>query len=99
MVDPPAGGLLSRTMTYYVYSIYNLERDNIYIGHTSDLVARLKRHNQLLKNKPTSYTSKNSGNWILTYTEEFITRQEAVKREKQLKSFRGREFLRGRINR
>jgi predicted GIY-YIG superfamily endonuclease len=31
--------------------------------------------------------------WILIYKEEFSTRQEALVREKQLKSYRGREFV------
>lgn len=80
---------------FSVYAIYN--NGKIYIGYTSDLCTRLKRHNGILKNKSTSYTNKNKGIWKLIYKEEFKTRQEAVRREKELKSFRGREFVRSLI--
>ena len=79
---------------FYTYVIYNQFRDKIYIGHTAKLEERLKRHNGILKNKKKSFTSKNSGNWELVYQESFLTRLEAMRREKELKSFRGREFVR-----
>ncbi|MFA6145706.1 MAG: GIY-YIG nuclease family protein [Patescibacteria group bacterium] len=82
---------------FYVYTIYNSIRDKIYIGQTANLDERLKRHNKILKNKSTSFTNKNSGNWKLIYKEEFKTRQEAIKREKELKSFQGRKFIKNLI--
>jgi len=81
---------------FYTYAIKN-QNNKIYIGQTIDLEVRLQRHNGLLKNKNTSFTSKNGGNWELIYKEEFETRSEAMKREKELKSFRGREFIRSLI--
>jgi len=57
-----------------VYAIYNKLRNKIYIGHTSDLDNRLKRHNGLLKSKSKSYTYKNKGEWELVYKETFNTR-------------------------
>ena len=81
-----------------VYVIIN-NCNKKYIGYTSNLENRMKRHNGLLKNKLSSYTSKNkSGEWKLIYKEEFITRKEAMVREKELKSFRGREFIKKLIN-
>ncbi|MFH1187678.1 MAG: GIY-YIG nuclease family protein [bacterium] len=79
---------------FFVYSIYNKEKDKIYTGCTAELEKRIKRHNHLLPNKKTSYTSKNSGFWELVYKEEFETRKQAMKREKELKSSRGRDFIR-----
>ena len=79
---------------FYVYASENKIREKIYIGYTVDLDSRIKRHNGILKNKKKSFTSKNSGLWELVYSEIFKTRQEAMKREKELKSFRGREFIR-----
>ena len=78
---------------FYVYIIKNYTRDKIYIGQTSNLESRLKRHNGLLKNKSKSFTSKNKGLWKLVYSEEYKTRQEAIKREKYLKSGIGREYI------
>jgi len=79
---------------FSVYGIIN----KIYIGQTADIDSRLQRHNGLLKNKGKSYTHKNNKDeWKLIYKEDFNTRQEAMKRERELKSFRGREFIRNLI--
>jgi len=83
---------------FTAYTIYNTALDKIYIGYTSDLENRLKQHNGILKNKTSSFTSKNKGSWVLIYKEIFATRKEALKREKELKSYRGREFVRKLIN-
>jgi putative endonuclease len=76
-----------------VYTLTN-EKNQIYIGYTSDLEKRLERHNGHLPNKKSSFSHKNGSHWTVRYTEEFSTRAEAMRREKELKSFRGREFLR-----
>lgn len=81
---------------FSVYAIKN-QNDKIYIGHTATLSERLMRHNGLLKNKIKSYTSKNKGIWSLVYEEKFCTRGEALQREKELKSSRGRNFIRNMI--
>ncbi len=78
---------------FFVYAIYNYARKKIYIGQTANLEVRLKRHNGILLNNKKSFTAKNSGNWELIYKEEFKTRKEAMVREKQLKSFKGRESI------
>jgi putative endonuclease len=80
---------------YFIYAIKNNINNKIYIGQTSNLKNRIDRHNDLLKNKNTSFTSKNKnlGEWILIYSEEFKTRKEAKIREKQLKSYQGRVFI------
>ena len=96
-VDPSTDGLLSRQLInlnmFYTYVIRN-DKDKIYIGYTSDLEKRLLRHNGLLRNKVTSFTYKNKGLWVIVYQEKFNTRTEAMKREKELKSSRGRNFIR-----
>ena len=80
---------------FYVYVIKNSQNSKIYIGQTINLEKRLKRHNDKLSNKRKSFTHKNkgSGEWILVYKEEFEERKDALKREKELKSFQGRKFL------
>ncbi|MDD4412913.1 MAG: GIY-YIG nuclease family protein [Patescibacteria group bacterium] len=83
---------------FCVYAIYNRELDKIYIGQTVDLDRRLKYHNGELKSKPKSFTYKNKGDWKLIYKEEVSTRKDAMIREKQLKSYQGRVFIRGKIN-
>ena len=76
-----------------VYVIKN-DKDKIYVGHTSDIEKRLLRHNGILKSKKKSFTYKNKGVWEIVYKESSETRAEAMKREKQLKSSRGRNFIR-----
>ena len=77
---------------YCAYAIKS-DKNKIYIGQTSNLEERLKRHNGFLKNKESSYTHKNGEIWKLIHKEEFLTRKEAVAREKSLKSYQGREFI------
>jgi putative endonuclease len=74
----------------YVYAIYNQANKKLYIGQTSNIEQRFIAHNQKRGNH---FTAKFHGEWKLIYSESFITRSEALRREKQLKSFRGREFL------
>ena len=78
---------------FYAYVLKNQQSGKIYIGQTCDLEERLKRHNGILKSRNTSYTSKNKGFWEIAYSEIFETRKEAIKREKELKSYQGREFI------
>ena len=76
---------------YYVYAIHNKNADKIYIGQTKNVQARLTAHNN--KHKARSFTAKFEGEWKLIYRESIATRSEAIKREKSLKSAKGREFL------
>ena len=77
---------------FVVYAIYNPIVNKIYIGQTNDIKARLAAHNN--HTFSLSYTARYPGEWKLFYTDEFSTRVEALRREKQLKSYRGREFVR-----
>ncbi|MBI3442376.1 MAG: GIY-YIG nuclease family protein [Candidatus Sungbacteria bacterium] len=80
-------------MTFYVYAIYN-NKGKVYIGYTVDIEKRLARHNNLSPHKKSSFTYKQGQNWQLVYSEEHSTREEARRREQQLKSSRGRNFIR-----
>jgi putative endonuclease len=76
---------------FTVYALYNKKHKKIYIGQTKDWDNRELLHdNKTFKN---SYTARFDGGWQLIYSEQAGTRQEALKREKQLKSYRGREFI------
>jgi putative endonuclease len=74
---------------YQVYVLYSENYQKIYIGMTSNLEARLKSHNELgTKGWTIKYRL-----WVIIYTEEMKTKQEALVRERQLKSAKGREFI------
>ena len=80
---------------YFVYAIFNSKHKKIYIGQTEDLENRLNFHNKkLFKN---SYTARFDGEWKLIFKEKLLTRKEALYREKQFKSYRGREFIKKHI--
>jgi len=77
-------------MNFQVYVLFSQTHNKIYIGFTSDLPARLASHNHLSKK---GWTVKYRP-WTLIHTEDFETKADAMKREKELKSARGREFIR-----
>jgi len=73
---------------YYVYILYSKKLDKKYIGSTSDLKERIKRHNS----ERSEFTSKGIP-WKLLYYEAFISEKDARIEEKFLKSGKGRERL------
>ncbi len=81
-------------MNYYVYAIYNRQHGKIYIGQTVDLEKRLSEHNNKVYK---GFTSRFNGEWIIIHQEIYESREKALIREKQLKSFRGREYVRKQI--
>jgi len=78
---------------YTVYVLHNLKYDKIYIGFSSDIEKRLIAHNHQ-SNK--GWTKKFQP-WNLIYSEIFEEKDQAMKREKQLKSAQGRNFIRTNI--
>ena len=77
-------------MTFTVYALYSPTFNKIYIGYTSDLKNRIESHNIFSKK---GYTAKYRP-WNLVYSEEHPSKELAMKREKQLKSAKGRLFIR-----
>jgi putative endonuclease len=75
---------------FTVYVLYSNGYDKIYIGFTSNIEQRLLFHNKLGKK---GWTIKFRP-WTLIHTEEFEDKKDAMQREKQLKSSRGRDWIR-----
>jgi putative endonuclease len=75
-------------MKVHVYILYSAVVDRYYVGQTSDLQDRLRRHNQ----GRSKYT-KSGIPWNLVYKEGFETRSQAVQREQELKCSKSREHL------
>lgn len=65
-----------------VYVIQNDVSKELYIGHTSDLKARLVSHNASGKKA----TTRSDGNWHYVYIELFRSIDDAVERERKLKA-------------
>ena len=66
----------------------NEKRNYIYVGHTNDLSRRLNEHNRGKTKSIKPYIP-----FKLIYVEDCENRNEAVKREKYLKSGVGKEYL------
>jgi putative endonuclease len=69
--------------------LYSKTFDKIYVGYTSNLSQRLESHNFYAKK---GWTIKFRP-WELIYSEEFELKSGALKREKELKTAKGREFI------
>ncbi len=76
-------------MEFAVYILYSKKYSKTYVGYTSDLISRFHSHNSLaikgwtLKFRP----------WEVIHVEFFSSKTEAMKREKELKSGKGRDFI------
>ena len=77
---------------YFTYVLYSPGYDRIYIGQTDNPEKRLERHNLGLVKSTKAYRP-----WKLIHYESFPSRSEAVKREKELKSHQGRNFIRNQL--
>jgi putative endonuclease len=74
---------------YTVYALYSEKFNKIYISQTENIERRMFEHNNGLL----SIYSKRYKPWKVVYTEEYPTRAESMKRERQFKSQKGREFI------
>ena len=77
----------------YTYVLKSLKNGKLYIGFTNDINERVKRHNQgqvecTAKRRPLK----------LIYFEWCLNRDDAIEREKSLKSGFGRAYLKRRIS-
>jgi putative endonuclease len=78
---------------FFVYVLYSENFNKIYIGFTSDIDKRLIAHNHS-SNKG---WTKDFKPWKLIHTECLESKRSAMLREKQLKSQKGREYIRAEI--
>ncbi len=74
---------------YYVYFLKNQKNDDLYIGSTENLDDRIALHNAG-RVKSTKFCRP----WQLAGYEEYNSRNEAVRREKFLKTGQQKELLR-----
>ena len=68
---------------FIVYILRN-KKGKHYVGHTNNIDDRIRRHNT---NQVRS--TKNKGPWAIIYTEESHSKQDAYKRELEIKSYKG----------
>ena len=79
---------------FTVYVLYSQRHKRIYIGYTSDIEKRFRAHNELghkgwtVRFRP----------WEIVHREIFENKSDAMRRERELKSARGRELIWQQIN-
>ena len=78
----------NRLSMYFVYVLKSISHSKTYVGFTNDINRRLKEHNS----GKSKFTSKFAP-WEIIYKEEYSSQEDAIKREKYLKSATGRRFL------
>ena len=79
---------------YKVYILYSKNINRYYVGYTSDhLTERLRRHNS----NHSGFTGK-IGDWEIMYTEDYIIKEDATKREKEIKNWKSRIKIEALIN-
>lgn len=80
-------------MPFYAYVIKSVNHDYYYKGHCENLESRLSQHNTGMTASIKAYLP-----FKLVYSEQFETREDAIKREKYFKSAAGRRFLKRILN-
>ena len=73
---------------YYVYIPYSKQIDRYYVGQTEDIEKRIQSHLSGIS-KYTSFAE----DWIEVYSEGFETREEAIKRENEIKRKKSRKYV------
>ncbi|PIR89763.1 excinuclease ABC subunit C [bacterium (Candidatus Gribaldobacteria) CG07_land_8_20_14_0_80_33_18] len=79
-------------MFHYVYILQSKRDNKFYTGYTKNLKLRFEQHQ-----KEIVESTKNRGPFKLIYFEGCLNQQDATRREKYLKTFYGKMFLRKRL--
>jgi putative endonuclease len=77
---------------YYTYVLISKKDGNMYTGYTKDLKLRLEQHN-----KGKVYTTKMRQPLELIYYEACLSQRDATHREKYLKTYLGKMFIKNRL--
>ena len=73
---------------YFVYIIYSSAKNRYYVGSSVDVDKRLVKHNS----NHAGFTGK-IGDWEIKWTEEHPDKSPALKRERQIKSWKSRKMI------
>ncbi len=77
---------------YYMYVLQSLKDMNFYTGFTKDLKQRIEQHK-----KGHVESTKNRRPFKLVYYEACLSKEDAIRREKYLKLYHGKMFLKKRL--
>ena len=77
---------------FYTYVLQSEKDGKFYVGFTKNLELRFEQHNKGLVE-----STKNRTPLQLIYFEACLSQEDATRREKYLKSFHGKMFLKNRL--
>lgn len=77
---------------YYTYVLRSLRDKNFYTGFTNNLNLRFEQHN-----KGRVESTEDRRPFELIYYEACLDQKDAIKREKYLKTYQGKMFLKRRL--
>ena len=77
---------------FFVYILRSEKDNNFYVGFTTDLKKRLLKHNG-----GRVFSTKNRRPLTWVYAEICLNKQDALQRERYLKSGRGKRFIKQRL--
>ncbi|HBM46166.1 MAG: hypothetical protein UT05_C0003G0062 [Parcubacteria group bacterium GW2011_GWF2_38_76] len=79
-------------MFHYIYVLKSRKDGKKYVGYTNNLKFRFEQHQ---KGKVES--TRNRGPFELIYSEACLNQQDAIRREKYLKTIYGKRFIKSRL--
>jgi putative endonuclease len=78
---------------FYVYILHSESDRGLYIGFSTDLRRRMKEHRE-----GKAFATSHRRPWRLIYYEAYLEEEDALGREKFLKSGSGRRFLKNQLH-
>ncbi|OFX83819.1 MAG: excinuclease ABC subunit C [Bacteroidetes bacterium GWF2_33_16] len=78
---------------FHLYILHSGTLDKFYIGYTSNLIERLRKHNS----NHNGFTGK-VNDWKIVYWEEFFSKEQAYAREREIKKWKSRDRIKELIN-
>ena len=79
-------------MFYFIYVLYFTKDKKFYTGYTKNLKLRLEQHQKGLVD-----STKKRGKFNLVYFEGCLNKQDAIHREKYLKIYFGKHYIKNRL--
>jgi len=73
---------------FTVYILYSSKLNRYYVGYTENITQRIQQHNSGIS----TFTSA-ANDWHLKYSETFNSRNDAHKRELEIKKKKSRKYL------
>ncbi len=73
---------------FYTYILYSAVLDKYYVGYTHDINSRLVKHNM-----GATFSTRHGRPWVIVYYEEYLSKTEAILREREIKQKKSRKYI------